>query len=302
LIIYNANIANQFHQEFSQRFKDLLTPVTVDDDIIAYTNEWMNINYLDNDFIPEEVVISKEIVQLPFNGVVDWVEGEMDYKSNPDYIGMDSLSYRIYNIDNIELSDTAWVRIEVIGNAIIPLAPIAVDDMAITMMNDSVFIDYLENDTIPFGVTVVSEIVNAPNYGEVGFMLDEMYFVPADEFTGNDSLSYRIYNIENTELSDTAWVRIEVGENSIEEFSARNFTIAKQFIKQGVLYLDVFSRKNEELNLSLFNINGKLIFSSSIKINTGSNDIQIELRAVSKSVYLLELSSISGRISSKLVY
>ena len=118
LIIYDANIANQFHQEFSKRFKDLQTPIAVDDDTVANTNEWITINYLENDFIPEDIAVSKEIVQMPSNGEAGWVQGEMSYKSGEQYSGKDSLSYRIYNIDNPQLSDTAWVRIQVGENSI----------------------------------------------------------------------------------------------------------------------------------------------------------------------------------------
>jgi len=113
LIIYDASIANQFHQEFHKRFNDLLTPVAVDDDTVAQTYEWTTIKYLDNDFIPEDISISKEIIQYPIHGEAGWVQGEMAYRSDENFNGVDSMSYRLYNIDNSELADTAWVRIEV---------------------------------------------------------------------------------------------------------------------------------------------------------------------------------------------
>jgi hypothetical protein len=113
LIIYDANLANQFHQEFSQRFNDLLTPVASDDHRYAMTYEWLTISYLGNDFIPEDVEVVAEIVQIPQHGEADLFEGEINYRSEVDFLGEDSLSYRLYNADHPSLSDTAWITIDV---------------------------------------------------------------------------------------------------------------------------------------------------------------------------------------------
>ncbi|OQX76325.1 MAG: hypothetical protein B6D61_08980 [Bacteroidetes bacterium 4484_249] len=205
LIIYDANIANQFHQEFTQRFYDLLTPIAVDDDTVAQTNEWITINFLDNDFIPEDIVISKDIVQMPFNGEAGFVQGEMAYRSE-------------------------------------------------------------------------------------------------EGFTGKDSLSYRIYNIDNTQLSDTAWVRIEVGEGSIGELNSENFAINYHFINQGILYMDIYSEQSEDLQFRLIGLNGKLLASENIHVITGSNQVKISLSSLSRGILLMEITGTSGRISTKLVY
>jgi len=205
LIIYNANLANQFHQEFSQRFNDLITPVAVDDDTVAQTNKWLTINYIDNDFIPEDVTISTELVQMPFHGEADIVQGEITYKSEEGY-------------------------------------------------------------------------------------------------TGKDSLNYRIYNIENTQLSDTAWIRIDVGESSIGEQNSDNFSIQNQSINQGILHLNIYSRQPEELQFRLIGISGKLILTANVSVVTGNNSIQFNLESISKGILLLNVSGTSGRISSKLVY
>ncbi|MCD4730506.1 MAG: hypothetical protein K8R74_07890, partial [Bacteroidales bacterium] len=206
LIIYDANIANQFHQEFSQRFNDLITPIAVNDDTVAETNEWVTINYLDNDFIPEDIVISKEIVLMPYHGEAGFVQGEMAYKSEEGYSGKDSLSYRIFNIDNGE------------------------------------------------------------------------------------------------QLSDTAWVRIEVGGNSIGEMNSESFSIKHQSINQGILHLDIYSRQTEELQFRLIGLNGMLLTSENIHVVTGSNQVQINLISFAKGILLMELAGSSGRISSKLVF
>jgi hypothetical protein len=205
LIIYNANLANQFHQEFSQRFNDLLTPVATDDYRYALTYEWLTINYLNNDFIPEDVDVVAEIVQMPLYGEANLLEGEINYRSEEDFLGEDSLSYRLYNADNPSLSDTAWIT-------------------------------------------------------------------------------------------------IDVGETGIGDQSDVKFSVDQQFIDQGILHLNINSEQTEELQFKLISINGKQIFSERVSVANGNNSIQFSIESISKGIYLIEVTGSSGRITSKFIY
>ncbi len=205
LIIYDANLANQFHQEFSQRFKDLLTPVAFDDDTTTSVFIEVVINMLDNDFVPEDVMALPQIVQPPLHGQAEIADGEINY-------------------------------------------------------------------------------------------------LPDNEFMGLDSLSYRIYNMEYPELSDTAWVRIDVGELGITELNSLSFTIINQYVDHGILNLDIFSIKNEELDIRLYSMNGKLLSSGNIHLIQGNNLVQLDITSFSKGILLLEITGFSGSIASKLVY
>jgi len=205
LIIYDANLANQFHQEFHQRFNDLLTPVAVDDDTIANTYEWLTVNYLNNDFIPEDVDIITELVQLPYHGEAEVSSNEMTYRS-------------------------------------------------------------------------------------------------VDGFVGKDSLSYRVYNADNETLSDTAWVRIDVGTTGIIEEKSELFYIKQQFIKDGTLHLNIHSSKTDLVHVRLIDISGRLLLDESIHIVTGNNAVRLKAQFISRGVFLLDISGNSGRITSKIVY
>jgi hypothetical protein len=205
LIIYNANLANQFHQEFSQRFNDLLTPVATDDYRYALTYEWLTINYLNNDFIPEDVDVVAEIVQMPLYGEANLLEGEINYRSEEDFLGEDSLSYRLYNADNPSLSDTAWIT-------------------------------------------------------------------------------------------------IDVGETGIGDQSDVKFSVDQQFIDQGILHLNINSEQTEELQFKLISINGKQIFSERVSVANGNNSIQFSIESMSKGIYIIEVTGSSGRITSKFIY
>ncbi|MCP4075596.1 MAG: hypothetical protein GY744_05380, partial [Gammaproteobacteria bacterium] len=92
LIVYDANIANQFHQEFYQPFNDLLTPVAVDDDTVTQENASVDIVYLENVFIPEDVAVTGEIVQMPNHGQAGIDEVNIFYVPAVGFVGNDSLS------------------------------------------------------------------------------------------------------------------------------------------------------------------------------------------------------------------
>jgi len=202
LIIYDHNIANQFHQEFTKRFNDQLTPIAVDDDTVANTYEWVMVNYLENDFIPEDVSFGKEFVDSPINGEVAWIQGEMSYRSN-------------------------------------------------------------------------------------------------EQYSGKDSLSYTLYNADNQMLSDTAWVRIQVGENSINELGSADFIIKQKFFNNQTLYIELNSTLSEEVQLHLLNLDGRLLFSTELELMHGNNSYQMKVGNLSKGIYVLDISGPSGRISAK---
>jgi hypothetical protein len=205
LIIYDANLANQFHQEFSQRFKDLLTPLAMDDDTITQENTQVIVNILDNDFVP-------------------------------------------------------------------------------------------------VNVTTTSEIVESPDHGQAEITEGILFYVPNDGYNGKDSLSYKLFNNDMTELSDTAWVRIEVGELGIGEINPVRFSILHQSVDNGILDLEIYSRQAEDIQIKLFCLNGKLLASENTRISSGSNFVKIELSSISKGILLLDLKGESGKVSSKVIY
>ncbi len=118
LIIYDLNLANQYHQDFNQRFNDLLTPVAMPDDTLTPVNEAVTVEFLANDFIPEGVNVNFEIVDQPQHGSVTTGNTDLSYQPDTDFEGHDSLSYRLVNADRPALADTAWIVITVGGSGI----------------------------------------------------------------------------------------------------------------------------------------------------------------------------------------
>ncbi len=115
LVIHDLNLANQFHQEFSKRYNDQITPIAMDDDTITPLNMPVQIACLENDFIPEDIFIAKNIIDGPYYGLATWNSNFIDYTPDENFTGHDSLRYTISNIENALLEDTAWAFIKV-GN------------------------------------------------------------------------------------------------------------------------------------------------------------------------------------------
>lgn len=218
LIIQNLNLANQYYQEFTQRFNDQLTPVVMCDDTLTPVNTALQINYLENDFIPVDVSATASIENGPFHGSASINGDVVDYNPESGYQGYDSLSYVLANDQRPELADTAWVGIKV-GIAGIYEYPVAMNDDTLTPLNTALQIEFLENDYIPEGMKVLSEIINGPNNGQAIISGEVINFEPDLDYLGYDSLYYVIINEVYPLLKDTAMVKIKIGNVGIGELS-----------------------------------------------------------------------------------
>ncbi len=113
LIIHDLNLANQFHQEFNRRYDEQLTPVAISDDTLTQEDVPVDIDFLANDYIPEAITATHELVEPPHHGTAAIELPYIAYVPQDGFNGTDSLSYRLVNSERPELADTAWVRIQV---------------------------------------------------------------------------------------------------------------------------------------------------------------------------------------------
>ena len=205
VIIYDANIANQFHQEFNQRFNDQLTPLAVDDDTVTSENDVVTINYLSNDFIPVDVIDSTDIITLP-------------------------------------------------------------------------------------------------KHGQAGVDDGMIYYVPEFGYNGMDSLKYRLLNKMKPELFSSAWIRIEVGENSIPELNSTGFTLSIKTVHPPTILLDIQSTESDNLLIRIVNLKGQVLQEENHNITAGNNSIKISLPSIAGGILLLDVTGQKGRKVCKLVY
>jgi len=114
LIVFDADIVNQYYQEFMQRYEPIVTPKAFDDFSYAVANEPMSVDVTLNDeaFFTADLFV--ELVTMPENGT-SLVSGAkvIEYLAHEGYIGVDSIQYRVCNEAFLDFCDTAWVRYQV---------------------------------------------------------------------------------------------------------------------------------------------------------------------------------------------
>ncbi len=278
LIIHNLNIANQFHQEFTKRFNDQLTPVAMYDDTVTPANTAVMIDFLANDFIPEDVSVSKEIITEPEHGVANMqAAGDfIDYFPEGDYIGYDSLSYRIVNSENPQLADTAWIKIKVGENGVYGY-PFAMDDDTLTQINTSLEIHFLENDSIPENMMVQSEIIEGPYHGQALISDDIINYEPTSGYVGFDSLIYVLINASYPLLQDTAQVMIKVGNVGIDDIFNELYQFYVSAQNQQQLMLFVKSPDQTDAEFKIYDQFGRLLFFTKKRLFTGENRFHLHV-------------------------
>jgi len=182
-------------------------PVALDDAEITAEDTPVTVAVQDNDSDPDgEVIMTTEVIDQPINGTATIVNDSIVYDPNPDFYGMDTLTYAICDAGG--LCDTAEVFI-----TILPVndAPIAVDNTDNTAENTPVTHPVLADDSDPDGDPIsLAEITSQPTNGTAVITNDSIQYTPNMGFVGIDTLEYRICDNGSPALCDTALFIINV--------------------------------------------------------------------------------------------
>ncbi|WP_345245579.1 Ig-like domain-containing protein, partial [Nibrella saemangeumensis] len=154
------------------------------------------------------------IITQPTGGVVTVnADGTITYNPNDTFTGVDQFIYRICDVVNTSLCDTALVRIN-IGNA---PAPSPVQDVVTGSFGQPVTVSILNNDLAgngqPASLTNVTApvIVDQPNNGTAVINPDgTITYTPAFGFAGSDTLTYQICSTISPNVCATAQVIFNV--------------------------------------------------------------------------------------------
>ncbi|MFT7588430.1 MAG: hypothetical protein ACI959_000640, partial [Limisphaerales bacterium] len=193
-------------------------PPTAVDDIAGTTEDnFVNIQVDINDFDTVGTLDPSTITILiaPVNGMtVPGVLGSVVYTPNPDFFGIDSFNYSICNTTSD--CDNAWVVITVSPEND---APVAVNDLGIVDMGDTLDVAILDNDfDVDSDLDTSSVIIlSAPVSGSASFSSTTglISYIPTVGFTGSDSLQYQVCDAGSLPiLCDDAWLIITVRDTS----------------------------------------------------------------------------------------
>ncbi|TFC53273.1 tandem-95 repeat protein [Cryobacterium sp. TMT2-17-1] len=191
------------------------SPVAVDDSSPAVSGVTLVIDVADNDSDVDANldVTTVSVTVAPSHGAfsVDPVSGEIRYTADSLYTGTDTFTYEI--CDTTDRCDTAIVTVRVTAPPATSTPPVAADNDVTTTTGKPVVIDVLDNDTDRDGdldPTSVS-IVAGPSHGTVDVDPDvgEVTYSPDSSYTGTDSFTYKVCDVDGN--CDTATVTVKVG-------------------------------------------------------------------------------------------
>ena len=61
------------------------------------------------------------------------------------------------------------------------------------------------------------------------------------------------------------------------------------------------SSKEQKVGMKLFDVTGRMVFTDELKVNSGTNSIEMKLQDLNKGIYLFEFSTLQGKQIVKLV-
>lgn len=181
-----------------------LPPIAILDNAATLQGNPVDIQVLNND-IPNGALTGVYLVSQSSNGVgVLNPNNTVTYTPNSGFCGVDTFSYGICNVVGC---DTALIIVNVICNPPGDSLPIAVNDNAATLQGVPVSIAVLGNDVINGTLQSIGVVTQPAHGGAIFTTGNALFYTPASNFCGQDSLTYSICNAHGC---DTAWVFIQV--------------------------------------------------------------------------------------------
>ncbi len=182
-------------------------PVAVNDTATTVLNTAVIISVLTNDTDPDAQILAVSSVSTPTRGTtVVNPNGTITYTPSAGYLGADSFTYTIN--DGAGGAATATVNIT-IGNR----NPVAVNDIASTVINTAVTIPVLANDTDPDAQLLTVSSVSTPTRGTAVINANgTITYTPNTGYLGADSFTYAIS--DGAGGTATATVNVTVGNRN----------------------------------------------------------------------------------------
>jgi Ca2+-binding RTX toxin-like protein len=187
-------------------------PVALDDAATTPEDTLVTIDVLANDSDPDVGTLRVTEATSPDGTVSINTDGTIDFTPAPDFTGEATINYTMS--DPIGLTDTATVTVTVTP---VNDAPVAVDDTATTAFETPVIIDLLGNDTdvdntnAELSVTVVS--VPEAQGTVVNNGDGTVTFTPADDFTGEATITYTVSDPDGLTDEGQALVTVTEADN-----------------------------------------------------------------------------------------
>ncbi len=153
------------------------------------------------------------VVGTPKNGTITIsATGAYIYTPNNNFVGEDSVQYRICDLGTPKLCDTSWILIVVEQPN---RMPIATNDVVITTVSTPVNGVLTSKVTDPDANLDNSSftVVGTPKNGTITINATGSYtYTPTVGFVGKDSVQYQVCDLGTPKLCDTAWIFITINQ------------------------------------------------------------------------------------------
>lgn len=186
-------------------------PVANNDTIFVYQRHWENFNPIQNDHDPDGDDLKVYHVSNPLNGMAHIVDDStIRYRSNTNYIGWDSLQYKICKTNMPQYFDSAWVFIEVLPNEL----PIVKKDPIQIAVGDTLILNIYNHAYDPEGHDfILQSISKHPNNGFATKINDSLFDVSIfNNHSGLDSTRLRLRETGSFE-SNSGYLLLSVSPN-----------------------------------------------------------------------------------------
>ncbi|WP_284381999.1 tandem-95 repeat protein [Litoribrevibacter albus] len=247
-------------------------PATQSDSAVTDEDTAVTIAVLDNDTDVDGQleVNSVAMVAQAANGIAEaQTDGTIIYTPNDDFYGVDTFTYTVKDVEGA-VSAATEVAVTVQG---INDAPVAVDDVAIILEDNSFDINVVGNDIDVDDNLDVSSlvVVSLPTNGTVTFNNGMLNYTPAAEFGGNDAFSYTVSDLDGV-TSNVATVTITV--NPVNDMPLANDDVANTE-EDTVISIDLLANDQDidgtldPANITLVQVNnGQVVIDTTTGVAT----------------------------------
>ncbi|MFC0878999.1 Ig-like domain-containing protein, partial [Saccharicrinis sp. FJH2] len=173
---------------------DTDAPVAVNDTVTTDEDVAVVISPLTNDNDPDGTGLTISILTAADSGSVVISGSDLTYTPNANFNGPDSIQYQVEEVGANNQTATAWIHITVTP---VNDLPVAIDDAAAVLEDNSINISPLVNDLDPdrggLTITHITGPVNGTGSINAGSSID---YTPDADFFGSDSIIYTISDLD----------------------------------------------------------------------------------------------------------
>ncbi|MFK7904013.1 MAG: Ig-like domain-containing protein, partial [Chitinophagales bacterium] len=286
-------------------------PIAIDDSAVSPLGNTVIIDVIGNDSDPDGDIFTITSITDPSSGVLNIINGMIEYTPLPGYVGEDEFTYQI--CDPSGACDIATVAIEVTGKSCSdslylcaePLEPLVIcpdfcdlagsDDITITSANTtySCSLQLLDNGCLQYTALPLfagEEIITIVGCNAFG-QCDTSYAVIQvtgcnGDGPGKDAAKAQTVETSTTELEEPA---MELTLNSILPVPAKDFITIN------------FSMMPGDATVEVFNLTGQSMAVNELSSTNTQNMIRLDVADYPVGIYVVSIKAGGEIISSKFV-